>query len=273
MLPNHDAIRFVKPSAPTLRRPCAGPAPAPAPTGPPAPARLLALTGPRGLSILAEHNDRHRTRAASDGRLPRHERPFPAVNIISLTGVTKTLADLPLFEDVTLGIDAGERIGFVGRNGCGKSTFLRVLQGDVEPDRGSVARNRALKISTAEQRPVVAPAMKLDEFLFQDREALKSAGAETVAAVVNTYRSYCRELGMEDPEARMGTFSGGMIRKAVLARCLAFGAGFLTLDEPTNHLDLDTIEWLESLLRGASFGFLLVTHDRRFLDAVCTSIM
>ena len=78
---------------------------------------------------------------------------------------------------------------------------------------------------------------------------------------------------MEDPEARMGTFSGGMIRKAVLARCLAFGAGFLTLDEPTNHLDLDTIEWLESLLRGASFGFLLVTHDRRFLDAVCTSIM
>ena len=195
------------------------------------------------------------------------------MNIISLTGVAKTLADTPLFENVTLGIDAGERIGFVGRNGCGKSTFLKVLQGDLEPDRGSVARNRVLKISTAEQRPVVAPAMKLDEFLFQDRETLKSAGAETVAAVVNTYRSYCRELGMADPEACMGTFSGGMIRKAVLARCLAFGAGFLTLDEPTNHLDLDTIEWLESLLRGASFGFLLVTHDRRFLDAVCTSIM
>ena len=195
------------------------------------------------------------------------------MNIISLTGVTKTLADTPLFENVTLGIDAGERIGFVGRNGCGKSTFLRVLQGDLEPDRGRVARNRSLKVSTAEQRPVFAPTTKLDEFLFQERDGLVSTDSEAAAAVVNTYRSYCRELGMEDPEARMGTFSGGMVRKAVLARCLAFGAGFLTLDEPTNHLDLDTIEWLESLLRGASFGFLLVTHDRRFLDAVCTSIM
>jgi ABC transport system ATP-binding/permease protein len=195
------------------------------------------------------------------------------MNIISLTGVTKTLADTPLFEDVTLGIDAGERIGFVGRNGCGKSTFLKVLQGELEPDRGSVARNRALKISTAEQRPVFAPATTLDEFLFQDREGLKGAEEEAAAAVVNRYRSYCRELGMRDPAARMGTFSGGMIRKAVLARCLAFGAGFVTLDEPTNHLDIDTIEWLESLLRGAAFGFLVVTHDRRFLDAVCTSIM
>ena len=195
------------------------------------------------------------------------------MNIISLTGVTKTLADTPLFENVTLGIDAGERIGFVGRNGCGKSTFIRVLQGDLEPDRGSVARNRTLKMSTAEQRPVFAPETKLDEFLFQDRKAMKGADPEETAVVVNTYRSYCRELGMEDPEALMGTFSGGMVRKAVLARCLAFGAGFVTLDEPTNHLDLDTIEWLESLLRGASFGFLVVTHDRRFLDEVCTSIM
>ncbi len=187
--------------------------------------------------------------------------------------MTKTLADAPLFENVTLGIDAGERIGFVGRNGCGKSTFLRVLQGDLEPDVGSVARNRSLKVSTAEQRPVFAPAMKLDEFLFQERDAHAGPDSEAAAAVVNTYRSYCRELGLEDPEARIGTFSGGMVRKAVLARCLAFGAGFVTLDEPTNHLDLDTIEWLEALLRGASFGFLLVTHDRRFLDAVCTSIM
>jgi ABC transport system ATP-binding/permease protein len=195
------------------------------------------------------------------------------MNIISLTGVTKTLADTPLFEDVTLGIDAGERIGFVGRNGCGKSTFLRVLQGDLEPDTGSVARNRGLRISTAEQRPVFSPATTLDEFLFQDRGAMRTADEETAGTAVDTYRSYCRELGLVDPVARMGEFSGGMIRKAVLARCLAFGAGFLTLDEPTNHLDLDTIEWLESLLRGASFGFLVVTHDRRFLDAVCTSIM
>ncbi len=71
----------------------------------------------------------------------------------------------------------------------------------------------------------------------------------------------------------MDSFSGGMLRKASLARCLSRGARLVMLDEPTNHLDLDTIEWLESLLRRAAFGFILVTHDRYFLDAVCASIM
>ena len=195
------------------------------------------------------------------------------MNVLSLTDVSITLGDEPLFEHVTLGIDAGEKIGFVGRNGSGKSTFLRILGGELEPDHGSVARNRTLTFSTVEQRPVFSPGMRIKEFLFQGREKRLSAGTEEGTAVIDAYRSYCRELGLEDPEATMETLSGGMVRKASLARCLAFGAGFLTLDEPTNHLDLDTIEWLEALLAGAQFGFLLVTHDRYFLDEVCTSIL
>jgi ABC transport system ATP-binding/permease protein len=195
------------------------------------------------------------------------------MNVLSLTDVSVTLADAPLFEQVTLGIDAGEKIGFVGRNGSGKSTFLKVIAGELEPDRGSVARNRRLTLSTVEQRPLFAPGTKVSEFLFQGREKHLSAGTEEGGAVIDSYRSYCRELGLEDQEAPMAALSGGMVRKASLARCLAFGAGFLTLDEPTNHLDLDTIEWLEALLAGAPFGFLLVTHDRYFLDEVCTSIM
>jgi ABC transport system ATP-binding/permease protein len=195
------------------------------------------------------------------------------MNVLSLTDVSVTLADAPLFQHVTLGIESGEKIGFVGRNGSGKSTFLRVLAGELEPDQGSVARNRVLTLSTVEQRPQLTPGMTLGEFLFQGREKRIAAGSEEGGAVIDSYRSYCRELGLDDPEAAMATFSGGMVRKASLARCLAFGAGFLTLDEPTNHLDLDTIEWLEALLAGASFGFILVTHDRYFLDEVCTSIM
>jgi len=193
------------------------------------------------------------------------------MNVLSLTGVSKTYRDSPLFEDVTLGISAGEKIGLVGRNGSGKSTFLRILTGETEPDAGSVSRNRELTVSALEQRPAFAPGMSIGEFFAHGRQPIARPEAEQAA--VSAFRSFCRELGLPDPGAPMATLSGGMVRKASLARCLALGAGFLTLDEPTNHLDLDTIEWLESLLKKASFGFILVTHDRYFLDAVCTVVM
>jgi ABC transport system ATP-binding/permease protein len=207
------------------------------------------------------------------------------VNILSLDGVSKTLVDTPLFEQVTLGIDAGDKIGFIGRNGAGKSTFLKILTGQLAADTGTVSRNRALTMSILPQQPLFRPGTSLEEFCFPedaDQGADQSAGqgaspaapgSEEHAAVANAYRSLCRELGLDDPSASMDTFSGGMLRKASLARCLARRANFLLLDEPTNHLDLDTIEWLEERLQDASFGFILVTHDRYFLDGVCTTIM
>jgi ATP-binding cassette subfamily F protein uup len=201
------------------------------------------------------------------------------MNVLSLDGVSKTLVDAPLFQNVTLGIDAGEKVGFIGRNGAGKSTFLKILTGEILPDTGAVSRNRTLTLSTLPQRPLFKPDTTLEEYCFQedaDRGAAPGpvgTAAEERAAVADAYRSVCRELGLEDLAASMGTLSGGMVRKASLARCLARRAGFLLLDEPTNHLDLDTIEWLEARLRLGSFGFILVTHDRYFLDGVCTAIM
>lgn len=195
------------------------------------------------------------------------------MNVLSLDGVSKTLLDAPLFENVTLGIDAGEKIGFIGRNGSGKSTFLRILSGELEPDAGSISRNRELRLSAVEQRPSFSPESTIEDFLFQSRTLLATKESEERASIADRFRSFCKELGLEITAQPMGRLSGGMVRKASLARCLAQGASFLTLDEPTNHLDLDTIEWLESLLRNASFGFIMVTHDRYFLDAVCTAIM
>ncbi len=193
------------------------------------------------------------------------------MNVLSLDDVGKTLVDAPLFEGVTLGIDDGEKIGFIGKNGTGKSTFLKILQGALPPDTGTVSRHRELTVSVLEQHPTFAPGATLEEFCFHGRPSGADHAAD--ARVLDTFRSYCRELGLSDQDALVETLSGGMLRKASLARCLSRGARLLMLDEPTNHLDLETIEWLESLLRRASFGFILVTHDRYFLDAVCTAIM
>ncbi|HUX13348.1 MAG TPA: ABC-F family ATP-binding cassette domain-containing protein [Spirochaetia bacterium] len=206
------------------------------------------------------------------------------MNILSFTGVSKTLNSVPLFEDVTLGIDDGEKVGFVGRNGAGKSTLLAIVHGEIEPDSGTVSRNNLLRIARVGQRPDFHPEMSLEDFFHAEKPtdgtdagALSDVGARSDVgasfAGVEAFRSYCRELGLADFSAKLGTFSGGMIRKASIARCLAAGANFLTLDEPTNHLDIETVEWLETLLQSTKDGFILVTHDRYFLDSVCTSIM
>ncbi len=193
------------------------------------------------------------------------------MNVLSLDGVSKTLVDAPLFEEVTIGIDAGEKIGFIGRNGAGKSTLLKVLTGELPVDTGSVSRNRALTVSMLEQRPTFTPGTTLEEFCFQKDGVTGDPDQRSV--VLSSFHSFCRELGLGDPLVRMDTLSGGMVRKASLARCLASAASFVLLDEPTNHLDLETTEWLENRLRRATFGFVLVTHDRYFLDDVCTAIM
>jgi ATP-binding cassette subfamily F protein uup len=182
------------------------------------------------------------------------------MNILSLDDVGITLVDAPLFEHVTLGFDAGERVGFIGKNGAGKSTFLKVLTGELVPDTGSVSRNKELAISTLAQRPSFTAGATLEQ-------------ACPDPAIAASFLSLCRELGLDDPSAALDSFSGGMLRKASIAQCLARGAGLLLLDEPTNHLDLDTIEWLEARLRAGSSGYILVTHDRYFLDEVCTCIM
>jgi len=193
------------------------------------------------------------------------------MNVLSLDNVGKTLLDAPLFEGVTLGIDDGERIGYIGKNGTGKSTFLKILHGSLPPDAGTVSRHRELTMSGLEQHPSFTPGTTLREFCFHGGPG----GGESAedGQVLDRFASLCRELGLADLAGPVDAFSGGMLRKASLARCLARGARFVTLDEPTNHLDLETIEWLETLLGRASFGFIVVTHDRYFLDAVCTAII
>jgi len=221
------------------------------------------------------------------------------MNIVSLDGVSKTLIGTPLFQDVSLGIEEGERIGLVGRNGAGKSTFLRVLSGALEPDDGTIARKRGLRVAVLPQLPAAPPGARLAEFLYggdsdlarlvRDYEAAVSghgAADERTAELLHArmeaeggfllerrFASLCTEFGLPDIDAVMDGMSGGMIKKAALARCLADAADLVLLDEPTNHLDLAAIELLERKLCSAPFAFVVVTHDRAFLDAVAGRIL
>ena len=223
------------------------------------------------------------------------------MNLIVLDGVSKSLGDATLFEGATLGIESGDRIGFVGRNGKGKSTFLKILDGSLEADAGSVARKRGLTVSCLEQRPAFGPAETIAGFLlggdstvaalYRERVALAESASAPLAADPRldrldsaiaaaggsgfelAYDSLCTELGLDDLGVPMASLSGGMVKKAAIARALAPGAELLLLDEPTNHLDIETIEWLERRLLQYRGGFVLVTHDRWFLDEVCESIM
>jgi ABC transport system ATP-binding/permease protein len=222
------------------------------------------------------------------------------MNLISIEQIAKTLNDDPLFSGVSLGVDEGARIGLIGKNGTGKSTFLRILTGELEPDEGTIARNNLLRVSILEQVPTAPPETTLREYLYLGSgvclEILRAyhtamaeyehhdAHARRVAelteqmdqeqcwSIEHEYLSRLSELGIEELDRPMGELSGGMLKKAALARALSTHPNLLILDEPTNHLDISTIEWLENYLANSTMGFIMVTHDRYFLDAVCSSI-
>ncbi|MFZ3110133.1 MAG: ATP-binding cassette domain-containing protein, partial [Rectinemataceae bacterium] len=214
------------------------------------------------------------------------------MNILSISGAAVALKDGFLFEDLDLGIESGERIGLVGRNGTGKTTLLRLLEGSLQADKGDFARRRGLAVSILEQMPSFGPETTIAEFLYGGRapeiqlnarrrhaEGKELAHIEKELEALgpvpleNRYASLCAELGLRNLDRLMSTLSGGEVKKAALARTLAPKADLVLLDEPTNHLDLDSIEWLETRLLSSRFAFILVTHDRWFLDSVADSIL
>ena len=223
------------------------------------------------------------------------------MNLVSMTDISLTLGDTPLFSNVTLGFDSGERIGFIGPNGAGKSSFLSVLRGMREPDTGRIHRRTNLKIAYLPQKPEVPDGASVGDMVFnstdpraelvrryesfltaygeseEDPEDLVKLQAEMDREeawnIENTYHSFLTELGITDLDRKAETLSGGELRKADMARVLASGADLLLLDEPTNHLDLETVEWLETWLRNGKRSYILVTHDRSFLDRSCDTIL
>ncbi len=179
------------------------------------------------------------------------------VPLLQLSDIALTFGGDPVFDRLDLVIQPGERLALVGRNGSGKSTLMKVMAGLVAPDRGARVIPPGLVAGYMEQDPVMTEFATLGEFA--------SSGLEPG----ELYRVERAAEGLKfDPERLVETASGGERRRAALAKLMAEAPDLMLLDEPTNHLDIEAITWLEAELKATKAGFVLISHDRAFLNAL-----
>ena len=171
-----------------------------------------------------------------------------------------------LLDNVDLYLNEGDKVGIVGVNGAGKSTFLRVLAGQLEPDGGTVRRDPNVQVSFLPQNP------QMDENATVLEQVFLSFPAEFRALNEYEAKAMLSRLGIADTAQRIGTLSGGQRKRVALAAALIHPADVLILDEPTNHLDTEMVTWLEERLRKWTGGLIMVTHDRYFLERAANHI-
>ncbi|MEV3983062.1 ABC-F family ATP-binding cassette domain-containing protein [Nonomuraea sp. NPDC049758] len=186
------------------------------------------------------------------------------MNLVNLESVSHAYGPKPLLSDVSLGIEAGERIGVVGRNGGGKTTLMSVIAGDVRPDSGRVTHTRGLRVGFLSQQDTLDPEATVTQLVLGDRAEHEWAGDQQVREILANL------IGDLDLSAKAAALSGGERRRTALARLLIDDHDLVMLDEPTNHLDIEAIAWLAAHLATRKSALLVVTHDRWFLDAVST---
>ena len=224
------------------------------------------------------------------------------MNLLSVNNLTKIGREQPLFTGVTFGIDEGNKVALIGRNGTGKSTLLNTIAGVLQPDDGTVVINKASGVSYLPQNPQYNKDDTIKAHIFKSKspkleiirqyeevcsqmeqgitDALQRQFDELTLKMENgdlwnyeaQVKSILSVLGIRDMNRSMGELSGGMIKKVALAQVLVEDTKLLLLDEPTNHLDITTISGLQDYLAETKRAVLMVTHDRYFLDAVCNHI-
>ena len=188
------------------------------------------------------------------------------MNILNIEHIHKIFGDKVIFDDISCGIDQGEKIGIIGVNGTGKTTLLRIIAGEEEPDEGQVITQNGIRISWLPQTPEFPQHMTILDYVAEGKWQ-KDWSTESEA------RRMLNSLGITDQDINMDNLSGGEKKRVALARMLLNPADILILDEPTNHLDGEMVTWLEDLLRGFRGTVIMVTHDRYFLDRVANRIL
>jgi ATP-binding cassette subfamily F protein uup len=183
---------------------------------------------------------------------------------LDVQNLTKSFGALVLFENISFSIAEGQKVGLIAKNGTGKSTLLSVLSGKEGYDSGSIIFRRDLKVGMLEQSPVFDPEESVLDACFNHQ-----GNPEKVLKA----KQVLTQLKIRDLQQPMGQLSGGQQKRVALANVLLTEPDLLILDEPTNHLDLEMIEWLEGFLSRGNRTLLMVTHDRFFLDRVCSVIL
>ncbi|MEL7127947.1 MAG: ABC-F family ATP-binding cassette domain-containing protein [Pseudomonadota bacterium] len=192
--------------------------------------------------------------------------------IVSLADIRLSFGGKPLFEGVDLTISKGERAALVGRNGAGKSTLMKIVDGRIDPDAGDVWFQPGIRIVTVEQEPDLSAYETSLDFVLDHPN--RSTDETRVDLETERHRAEAELMGMAlDPAAAPQTLSGGQQRRAALARAFATDPDILLLDEPTNHLDVPMINRIEARLKAFRGAVLLVSHDRKFLEAVSTNTL
>ena len=224
------------------------------------------------------------------------------MNYLSVDNISKSYGIKTLFENVTFGIEKGDKTALIAANGTGKTTLLRIIMGRESPDTGSVVFANDIKIGYLEQLPVFEPDLTIadvmstaktelasivaryEKALLRQGEAddkatkteLENAIAAMDAAEAWSYEQRLTQLlsqfELNDLSSKVGELSGGQVKRLAIALTLLDDPDLLILDEPTNHLDVEMVEWLEKYLAQSNITLLMVTHDRYFLDNVCNKI-
>jgi ATP-binding cassette subfamily F protein uup len=182
-------------------------------------------------------------------------------SLLQVENLTKSYGDRLLFADVTFGINQGDKIGLIAKNGTGKTTMLRIIAGLESADSGTVTTRTGLKVAMVEQKPSFTSDPTATPLSVCSRH-----DADTAQRMLT-------QLEITDGNAPISQMSGGQQKRVAIAQALLDEPDLLILDEPTNHLDIAVIEWLETRLRRSRTTLLLVTHDRYFLDRVCNKII
>lgn len=183
------------------------------------------------------------------------------MTFISCQDMSKSHGSQELFTNLSIGVLEGDRIGLIGPNGSGKSTLLKIFSGEEKPDKGSVVKRRDLRVGYVPQQPPILEGTV-------EESVAKACSEEDFGRV----RKVVKAMGFKDPHQPCKELSGGWLRRLSMAEALVNEPEVLLLDEPTNHLDLDGILWLENFLNRQTIPYVVISHDRLFLDNVCNKI-
>lgn len=188
------------------------------------------------------------------------------MNILNIEHVSKVFGEKTIFDDVSFGIQEGDKIGIIGINGTGKTTLLRMIAGLEEPDSGQIIKQNGIRLAYLSQHPSFPEGATVLSYAFDGI-------AENDWALKSEVKSALNKLGITDHDMKMEHLSGGQKKKVALAKTLTSSFEILLLDEPTNHLDGEMISWLEDYLKRYKGVVIMVTHDRYFLDKVTNRIL